>query len=278
MEALMAGESARAKAERLRRSAARWEQGADGEEATAGALLALPPSWTVLHDLAWPGRQLANIDHIVIGPAGVFVIDTKNWSGRVMVDDGHLRQNGRDRSTSLRGAADAAASVAGQVTSVRREHVRAVLCLAGGHIRTGEVDGVLVCSTDRLVSLLTSHDEVLPGGVARAVATEVERRVGGHGQPAAATTGGRIHKEVVESLTRPGPRRRTRKRWSGLVSAVVGLATAFVLLTQPQVASSVSDRISDVFVDRVDADDPEPADGEKSKRPKQREKKQSQRD
>jgi hypothetical protein len=36
--------------------------------------------WAVLHDLAIPGIQ-ANIDHLVIGPGGVVVIDTKGPAG-----------------------------------------------------------------------------------------------------------------------------------------------------------------------------------------------------
>ena len=30
--------------------------------------------WTVLHDVAWPERRFATIDHLAIGPAGVFVV------------------------------------------------------------------------------------------------------------------------------------------------------------------------------------------------------------
>ncbi|MFC7725319.1 nuclease-related domain-containing protein [Nocardioides sp. GCM10028917] len=82
---MSAGESAydvarrqREQAARLERSAALWEQGAAGEVAVATALAALPAGWVVLHDLAWPGRQRANLDHVVIGPGGVFVVDAKN--------------------------------------------------------------------------------------------------------------------------------------------------------------------------------------------------------
>ena len=93
----MAGESAREvarrareKAGRLQRRADLFDKGAAGEDATAQILSTLPPSWTALHDVKWPGRRFANIDHIVVGPAGVFVVDSKNWSGRVTVNDGRL--------------------------------------------------------------------------------------------------------------------------------------------------------------------------------------------
>ena len=68
---MAAGESAydvarrqREKAARLERSAAMWERGARGEVEVARALEALPSEWVVLHDLSWPGRQRANIDHV----------------------------------------------------------------------------------------------------------------------------------------------------------------------------------------------------------------------
>lgn len=54
----------------------RWRRGAEGETATAVVLARLSRRWVVLHDLAVPG-SLANIDHLVIGPTGVWVIDTK---------------------------------------------------------------------------------------------------------------------------------------------------------------------------------------------------------
>jgi hypothetical protein len=60
----------------------RWLRGAAGEVATAGLLERLPGrDWAVFHDLAVPGSR-ANIDHLVIGRTGVWVIDTKTTRGR----------------------------------------------------------------------------------------------------------------------------------------------------------------------------------------------------
>ena len=87
----MAGESARdvaarsrAKAERLMRHAEMYERGAEGEARTAAVLAAMPPEWVAIHDVRWPGRRFANIDHIVLGPGGIFIVDSKNWSGQVV--------------------------------------------------------------------------------------------------------------------------------------------------------------------------------------------------
>jgi hypothetical protein len=58
----------------------RWQAGAQGEQRTARLLRSFERrGWVVLHDLAVPGSR-ANIDHLVIGPGGLFVIDTKRWA------------------------------------------------------------------------------------------------------------------------------------------------------------------------------------------------------
>ena len=59
------------------RDADRWLRGAGGEVATSAALEALPDRrWNVFHDLAITGSN-ANIDHLAVGPTGVWIIDTK---------------------------------------------------------------------------------------------------------------------------------------------------------------------------------------------------------
>ena len=71
----------------------------------------LPAEWTALHDVRWPGRRFANIDHIVIGPGGIFVVDSKNWSGNLTFSGGVLRQNGRSREPAVARCADSALAV-----------------------------------------------------------------------------------------------------------------------------------------------------------------------
>ena len=66
-----------------------WERGAVGEEKLARRLdELLARGARVLHDRRIPGTR-ANIDHIVVGPAGIFVIDAKRYKGRP-----HLRVEG----------------------------------------------------------------------------------------------------------------------------------------------------------------------------------------
>ncbi len=79
-----------ARAGQARQAAERYSRGHDGEQ-MIGALLGElgPQGWRVLHDRRRQPRSPANLDHVLIGPAGVFVIDAKNWTG------GRLRQDER---------------------------------------------------------------------------------------------------------------------------------------------------------------------------------------
>jgi hypothetical protein len=60
-------------------SAGRWAAGAAGERRTQSALAGIErDGWTVLHDVHPPGRRW-NLDHLLIGPGGVVVVETKQW-------------------------------------------------------------------------------------------------------------------------------------------------------------------------------------------------------
>jgi hypothetical protein len=68
----------------LRRDFAAWSQGAEGEEVVGKILEGLvEEGWCVIHDVSF-GR--GNIDHIVVGPGGIFTIETKSRRGRLSLD------------------------------------------------------------------------------------------------------------------------------------------------------------------------------------------------
>lgn len=54
-----------------------WRIGADGEEAVGEQLAKLGPEWRVLHAVR-VGERGSDIDHVVIGPAGVFTVNAKH--------------------------------------------------------------------------------------------------------------------------------------------------------------------------------------------------------
>jgi hypothetical protein len=87
-----------------------WKTGAAGEERVAQVLADAPI--TALHDRRIP-RSKANIDHIAIGPAGVFVIDAKKYKGQVekrdlggwISPDVRLYVNGRNQTKLVQAVA-----------------------------------------------------------------------------------------------------------------------------------------------------------------------------
>jgi hypothetical protein len=83
-----------------------YRKGAAGERLVGKRLDALAEDGVVtLHDRRKPGGR-ANIDHIAIGPTGVFVIDAKKYKGKLerrdrggwFTCDERLFVNGRDRT------------------------------------------------------------------------------------------------------------------------------------------------------------------------------------
>jgi len=71
-----------------------WAQGAAGEAKLAAALVGVP-NLMVLHDRRVP-KTKGNIDHLLIAPAGIFVVDAKNYRGRIEVRNlGFFKANKR---------------------------------------------------------------------------------------------------------------------------------------------------------------------------------------
>ena len=54
-----------------------WRIGADGEQAVGEQLAGLDARWRILHAVR-VGERGADIDHVVIGPGGVFTVNSKN--------------------------------------------------------------------------------------------------------------------------------------------------------------------------------------------------------
>lgn len=70
---------------RFKRDHGAWAQGAEGEEVVGQVLEGLvTDGWQVIHDVSF-GR--GNIDHIVVGPGGLFTVETKSRRGRLLLDN-----------------------------------------------------------------------------------------------------------------------------------------------------------------------------------------------
>lgn len=136
-----------------------WERGAVGEEKLARSLDGLVERGVrVLHDRRIPGGR-ANIDHLVVAPAGVFVVDAKRYKGRphLRVEGGIVRARveklmvgGRDCSKLIAGIQKQVGLVTAALTAAAvtdMPPVRGMLCfvdagwpLFGGAFTTADID------------------------------------------------------------------------------------------------------------------------------------------
>jgi hypothetical protein len=113
-----------------------WRTGAEGERKTAKALRTLTRGgWVLVNDIPW--RDRGNIDHVLIGPAGVFVLETKNLGGEGRVSAGRLTIRHPDEDDSIRRLPDFGGIARRQATEVRNE-------LAEAGVELSQVDALVV--------------------------------------------------------------------------------------------------------------------------------------
>ena len=97
-----------------------WATGAEGEREVGRLLDDLSQSGVIsLHDRRKPGSQ-TNIDHVAIGPAGIYVIDAKKYKGRVERRDvGGWARTDRRLYVGGRNRTPLVMSVIGQASAIR---------------------------------------------------------------------------------------------------------------------------------------------------------------
>ena len=119
-----------------RAEAERWMIGHRTERQVAGTLAPLTAcGYTFLHDRGWPGTKRgsrAQIDHVLVGPGGVFVVDTKGWRD-VTVAGGRIFRGQADVTDDLAGLADVGVSTEAALVELGLApgEVRVVVVLAG---------------------------------------------------------------------------------------------------------------------------------------------------
>lgn len=132
-------------------------KGAKGEEWVAHELSFLSSEYTVFNGIRLDGKQ--DFDHIVVGPSGVFVVETKNWRGSVEFRNGKLYAGGKEPSRPpLKQVKAATAELVGFLDDSAHGGipVHSVLCFISTKLPEDvmNVNGVVVCSGDRLFSVL----------------------------------------------------------------------------------------------------------------------------
>lgn len=155
---------------RVSRDGRAWRDGARGERATARLLRRLGRhGYVVFHDVAIPGTP-ANADHLLIGPPGAILIDSKRYAGQVTQGrDGRVWHNHYPMDQTLR----ALRLETQAISTVLGVRVRPVICIhcaqvAHGGLHAGDVE---ILPARRLRSMLrTSGQQLGEADVAALVA------------------------------------------------------------------------------------------------------------
>jgi hypothetical protein len=144
-----------------------WRIGADGEELVAAQLAKVAkkdPRWRFLHSIP-VGKRGSDIDHLIIGPGGVFTVNAKHhpkariWvGGNTLLVDGHKTTHIRNArfeaeraSRLLSGECGFPVHVKGLVVTVNASDVTI----------KSQPDGVDVTWRNNLVKWLLGHGEML---------------------------------------------------------------------------------------------------------------------
>jgi hypothetical protein len=152
-----------------------WQRGAHGERHTARLLDRLTrDGYVVFHDLAVPDSP-ANVDHLVIGPSGVFVIDSKQWTGSVHQGADGLAWHNHYRLDRTLETVRWEAETIGRLLGTR---TAALLCIHGAHVHGGgrHAHGVAIVPAGRLRDAL-GQDRVLSDADVQLLATTARLRL-----------------------------------------------------------------------------------------------------
>ena len=283
---MAAAESGEARASRLRALSAERQAEADkyaaladavekgnhGERVVAELLDVLDGAgWCVLHDRYKPGST-ANLDHVVVGPPGLFVIDAKNWkSTPLRLDERGMSLRGYRKDEELRGAADCARVVLQRAIGAHYDLPAAgVLAFVQemGLKSPVEHHGVWILQSEHLLAWLTSQDAKLDRATVQRVGATLDAALppraanprpftldeitGQAPTPARPPRGAPLQARSRRSpqagrpLQGPAPRAaRKRKSFAELVVKLVALLV-FVFVIVPMLLNGMPDRISEV--------------------------------
>ncbi len=131
-----------------------FRKGAIGEAIIGRVLEELSDDYVVLNDV---GTEFGNVNHVVVGPTGVYVIEAKNWKGVVQADgNGDLLLNGKPaKRAAVMKLVSTCATTRQQIKSLSGHEplIQAVLALTSAHddVKWGALQNV-DCVTDETLN------------------------------------------------------------------------------------------------------------------------------
>ncbi|NEM90379.1 nuclease-related domain-containing protein [Galbitalea soli] len=206
-------------------------RGALGELLVGDALDHLGPEWDVLHAVPAYGARPDEgyeIDHLVIGPAGVFTILTKNhpgeevWVGGNTMTVAGVREEHIDTARAeARSAAALLSAAAGHPVEV---HPVLVMVNPTKFQVREQPDGVTVLTSRQLVRWLLKADRVLSGEQVASVSDVADRPSSWRTPSVATQDTEQLHRDFAEFRSEVTIATRRRLLWASL--AFVGVCLA----------------------------------------------------
>jgi hypothetical protein len=156
-----------------------WRRAADAERHLARLLEPLAKQgWGVEHDLPVRGAH-GNLNHVVIGPPGIFAIDVRHYRGRLRLSRDGLLWHGRTFLLPTLSATRSKADRLQDRIGAPDIAVVPLVAVLGGMVPGGQVTsmGVTVVPARRLPDVLRSLPPTLTTERAREVAAQMNRRL-----------------------------------------------------------------------------------------------------
>ncbi|WP_062529715.1 nuclease-related domain-containing protein [Demequina rhizosphaerae] len=253
---------------------AAFAKGAEGEEIVGSLLASLPgDEWHVLHSI--PLESIGDVDHLVIGPPGLVVINTKNHTGRrVVVGADGLRVDGVERD-HLSQIGRQGRVVANHVRDVTHLSVPTVAVVAVVVSKTADLEvwsspaDVLAVASESLVETLASlevrqtqtESDQLFEMLRRADAwlLSATTRPSSSGAKALMPRGRapRVRSSSSSSSSSRSPRGGRAPRWWPLVSAALAILIVLAIANLARVGmNSLATLAADMANPQADADEP----------------------
>jgi len=162
-------------------------KGARGEERVARALVFLPAEYTVFHGVALPPARgvwpVVECDHVVVGPTGVFAIETKSWRGDITLEGDSMLYNGKEPTRSpleqVKRSADCLRAHLGKRLGTAPE-IQPLVCLAGDNLRGDRqgASGIVACNARCLTQVIADSGAApLPEADALSIASCLKKLI-----------------------------------------------------------------------------------------------------
>lgn len=249
------------KAAALRGAADKVRKGNEGEMAVGERLDVLDGAgWRVLHDRRKSVTSPANLDHVVVGPPGVVVIDAKNWSGGLLrLDERGMKLGSWRKDDALHAARVDAELVQGFARrAVPGVDVRGVLAFVQdvGLTEAREHRDVVLAQEHHLLPWLTGLPEVLNreqvDTLARFLDRELPPRQGVSRRASLAGSSSTARPARSTGKPRSSAQRRRAEAGRDLRSAMIKLAVAAaVVVTLPTTLPVLQDNVLGPLAERM---------------------------